>query len=280
MRYTKVCLLLLGLAARAALAEITYTVTAIHKGKPVKPSDIVLERIEPGRHQLTTAARQPKPKSRGGNARRSNPTVYSTNWCGAVQHSPSTNPITSVHGFFQVPTLSQRAGVTSFPQYVAPWIGIDGATWSTALLQSGTTSSINSAGVQTNWAWLEWVPDAAYTIPNFPVATGDWIEVRVSASSSTSGQIYIYNTDQDYSYTVTLSNGSPLGRVDADWVIEDPATSSGLVPFAAFTETWFEEVSATRSTGTALGVDGATLYYLTDNRCVATEYDNDNFYAH
>lgn len=195
MRYTKVCLLLLGLAARAALADITYTVTAIHKGKPVKPSDIVLQRIEPGRHQLTTAARQPKPKSRGGNARRSNPTVYSTNWCGAVQHSPSTNPITSVHAFFQVPTLSQRAGVTSFPQYVAPWVGIDGATWSTALLQSGTTSSvcclypdlslptggfptddarltrlpqINSAGVQTNWAWLEWVPDAAYTIPNFP----------------------------------------------------------------------------------------------------------------
>lgn len=52
------------------------------------------------------------------------------------------------------------------------------------------------------------------------------------------------------------------------------------MPFAAFTETWFEEVSATRSTGTALGVDGATLYYLTDSRCVATEYDNDNFYAH
>lgn len=143
MWLTNTYFLLLGLLVRVALAEITYTVTAEHKGKPVQPSDIVLEPIKPGSHRLNRTATQPKPRPRGGRARRSNPTIYSANWCGAVQHSSSSNPISSVHAFFQVPTLSQRSG-QSFPQYVATWVGIDGATYTSALLQAGTTSSVSS----------------------------------------------------------------------------------------------------------------------------------------
>lgn len=175
--YTKVYFLLLGLVAKAALAELTYTVTATHNGKPVKASELVLERTEPGLHRLNTTTRQ---NMRGAHARQGNGYVYSTNWCGAVQNSPSSNPITSVHAFFQVPTLTPRTGVTAFPQYVAPWVGIDGATYFGALIQSGTTSEIDADGVQTNWAWLEWVPDAAYNIPNFlSMALEPFIKSRI-----------------------------------------------------------------------------------------------------
>lgn len=171
--YAKISLLLLGLVAKAALAELTITASATHNGKPVPASEVVLQPVEPGNHRLNrTTTHRPRPKMRGGHrgghAKRNNGYVYSSNWCGAVQNTPTTNPVTSVYGFFQVPTLTARTGVTSFPQYVAPWLGIDGATYYGALLQSGATSQVDSSGVQTNWAWLEWVPDAAYNIPNFP----------------------------------------------------------------------------------------------------------------
>lgn len=131
--------------ARLALSELTYNVTATKNGAPVQGSDIVLERIEPSLHRLNTTLTSPTArKDRNRKAKRTNPIYYSSNWCGAVQHSVSTNKITSVHAYFQVPTLSQRPGVTSFPQYVATWVGIDGATWGSALLQSGITSQVRA----------------------------------------------------------------------------------------------------------------------------------------
>jgi hypothetical protein len=144
MKYLQATFVLLTVMARLAMSEFSYTVTATKDGKPVQDSDIVLERVEPSLHRLNTTLAEPtKPNTRGRmRVKRTNPVYYSSNWCGAVQHSASTNKITSVHAYFQVPTLSQRPGVTSFPQYVATWVGIDGATWTSALLQSGVTSQV------------------------------------------------------------------------------------------------------------------------------------------
>jgi hypothetical protein len=137
--------LVLALAATAALAEITYTVKATRNGKPIPASEIVIERKPPSLHRLERAAdERPKPPNRGNKVKRTNAVSYSSNWCGAVQGSPSTNKITSVYGWYQVPTLSARPGVSSFPQYVATWAGIDGATWGSALLQSGTASEVGN----------------------------------------------------------------------------------------------------------------------------------------
>ncbi|OIW24719.1 concanavalin A-like lectin/glucanase [Coniochaeta ligniaria NRRL 30616] len=280
MKYFHTSFITLALMARLALSELTYTVTATKNGTPVQDSDIVLERVEPSLHRLNTTLTGPaKLKDRGRRAKRTNPTYYSSNWCGAVQHSVSTNKITSVHAYFQVPTLSQRPGVTSFPQYVATWVGIDGATWGSALLQSGVTSQLSSTGVQTNWAWLEWIPDAAYNIPSFPVATGDWIEVTVSASSSTAGSISISNLDQSTNYLIPLTNGTPLGRVDADWIVEDPATSGGPAPLARFSDTWFEDCTVSTANGTSKYVDAATMYFLSGSKCTSTQYDSSDFWA-
>jgi hypothetical protein len=85
--------------------------------------------------------------------------------------------------------------------------------------------------------------------------------------------------DQDTSYAISLNNGTPLGRVDADWIIEDPATSGGLVPLARFTETWFEDCRVETANSSVLGVNKATMYYLSGSKCTSTEYDEANFWA-
>lgn len=52
------------------------------------------------------------------------------------------------------------------------------------------------------------------------------------------------------------------------------------MPFAEFSETWFEECNAATSNGTDLGIDGSIMYYMDSDRCIASEYDNANFYMH
>lgn len=148
MKYLQASFFLFALATKSALAELTYTVTGTHRAKPIRASDIVFESKEPSLYRLNaTIERQPNPKHRGNRrVKRTSPVIYSGNWCGAVQHSDSTNKITSVHAYFQVPTLSQRPGIATYPQYVATWVGIDGVTWGTALLQSGITAQVSILG--------------------------------------------------------------------------------------------------------------------------------------
>jgi hypothetical protein len=89
----------------------------------------------------------------------------------------------------------------------------------------------------------------------------------------------ITNIDQSVSYTIPLTNGTPLGRVDADWIIEDPASSSGPLPLARFTDTWFEGCTVTTANGTTKNVDAATMYVLSGSKCTSTQYDSTDFWA-
>lgn len=151
-------LLLLAIAFRRAFGELTYSVTGTSHGKPIPPSDIVFKRKDPSLHRLnrgstaeskTEAPTQPQNQK----ARRqslANPIYYSDNWCGAVQSGNSANKVTSVHAYFQVPTvLGRQPGSVSSPpvDYVAAWVGIDGATYGGALLQAGVTSQVFSSSV-------------------------------------------------------------------------------------------------------------------------------------
>ena len=144
MNHIQAYFLLFALVAGFAFAELTYTVTATKDGVTLPESHISFEQFEPSLYRLNTTSADPaKPRDRGRRVKRvPNSIYYSSNWCGAVQHSAQTNKITSVHAYFQVPTLSPRPGVTSFPQYTATWVGIDGATSGSALLQSGITSTV------------------------------------------------------------------------------------------------------------------------------------------
>jgi hypothetical protein len=89
----------------------------------------------------------------------------------------------------------------------------------------------------------------------------------------------INNLDQSTHYNITINGGTALGRVDADFIVEDPTSTSGLVPLARFSDTWFEDTVVTTANGSTKDIDGAIMYYLSGSKCVSTEYDSTDFWA-
>ncbi|KAK4150641.1 concanavalin A-like lectin/glucanase domain-containing protein [Chaetomidium leptoderma] len=164
MRWILAALLGSALVAQPVLGEITFTVTATKHGVPIPQSEIKLEPFEFGRSRMGHV----KPPQAHRKTRRANPTASSANWCGSVNTTPSTNQIKVIHGTFQHPTCTLRSG-SSFPQAAANWVGIDGDSWTSALLQAGTVCKIdNSTGIVKHQAWWQWVPSAANTITSMP----------------------------------------------------------------------------------------------------------------
>lgn len=83
---------------------------------------------------------------------------YSTNWAGAIQTSTNFDYVT---GTIVVPTPSagSSGGVkASLEGYSASaWVGIDGDTCDTAILQTGVDFTYESGSVSFD-AWYEWYP--------------------------------------------------------------------------------------------------------------------------
>ncbi|KAL2016344.1 hypothetical protein VTK56DRAFT_3856 [Thermocarpiscus australiensis] len=272
MRWIQAALLTSALMGYRALAELTFTVEATRNGKPIPDSEIKLEPFEFGRSRNGRGAAAPHSTHR--KVRRTNPTVNSANWCGSVNYTPSSNQIKLVHGYFQHPACSIRAGMTTYPQAAAAWVGIDGDPWTSALLQSGTVCKIdNSTGITKNEAWWQWFPDAAFTISSMPVAADDWFEVIIDATSTTAGTITITNLTQGISYTITISNGPTLARTSADWIVERPYYGDTLAGFPSFTDVWFEEAYANLTSGASLGILGANQYQI-PSYCASAEWDD------
>jgi hypothetical protein len=284
------------LAALPLLAQVVtclqVSVSATHKGQAIDASDIVLREVESTSNLFKKLHDDPAPPTRNPRGQRRserreeagplgkrNEILYTGDWCGATSSTPSTNKITNVQGYYQVPAPTVRASQGT-PQYAGAWVGIDGVTWSTSLVQAGTASAIAGPGETAFWAWFEWVPAASYIIDSFPVDPGDWIWVSITPSSSTAAVIIIENYTQSYTYTVNLSGGTALGQLDADWIVEDPYGSSGQEPFPDFGDIWFEDVYATTSNGTYLDVATSSIIYLdSPTLCKAAEYDANDFYA-
>lgn len=214
-------------------------------------------------------------------AKRSNPIRYSGGWCGASQKGPRTNKFTGMSSMFQAPELTARPNVP-LPQYAAAWIGIDGNSCSGTLLQAGVTTTKTSTA-HTSSAWLEWIPNAAYGIPDFPVSPGDWMNINITVTSSTSATMVIENYSLSNTITVNLNNGYTLCQADASWIIEDFYVNNQQVPFGDFGELWFLYTEARRQTSGPLGIDNAEFIFMQNGwvipSCTAEYYDNENFYA-
>lgn len=70
---------------------------------------------------------------------------YSSNWSGAVKIGTGLDSVT---GTIVVPTPAVPSGGSSIKQYAASaWVGIDGDTCSTAILQSGVDFYAGRGGV-------------------------------------------------------------------------------------------------------------------------------------
>ncbi|KNG51011.1 acid protease [Stemphylium lycopersici] len=196
---------------------------------------------------------------------------YSSNWSGAVIEEPSSGYFTSATGRFTVPTPKHvgSAGTESS----SAWVGIDGDTCASGLLQAGIDFTVSSSGAVSYDAWYEWYPDYAYDFSNFAVSAGNVIQVDIVATSTTRGTVKLTNvsTGKSVSQTLSAPRGSVLCRQNAEWIVEDFESGGSLVALSNFGTVVFTQASASLSTGGKDTLSDATIIDLKQGSTVYTD---------
>ncbi|KAF8861794.1 hypothetical protein BDZ45DRAFT_703286 [Acephala macrosclerotiorum] len=185
---------------------------------------------------------------------------YSENWSGmAITSPPTGQTFNAVSGKFTVPTPSAPSGVDSTDgEYAASaWVGIDGNTYSTAILQTGVDFTVTTSGEVSYDAWYEWYPDYAYDF-DLTISAGDVIAMYVNATTTTSGSATIENLTTGQTVTKDLTSTSALGGENAEWIVEDFEEGDSLIAFADFGSVTFTECVAATSSSSE-GVDSAQV---------------------
>ncbi|KAI0012425.1 peptidase A4 family-domain-containing protein [Xylariaceae sp. FL0662B] len=191
---------------------------------------------------------------------------YSSNWAGAVLIGSG---YTTVTGTIVVPTPKTPSGGSSSQQYSASaWVGIDGDTCTTAILQTGVDFTVRGSSVSYD-AWYEWYPDYAYDFSGISVSAGDTITMTVTATSKSAGTAVIENetTGQTVSHTFSGETAS-LCETNAEWIVEDYSSGGSLVNFADFGSVEFTGASVN---GGSASVSGATIIDIRQNGAILTD---------
>lgn len=185
-----------------------------------------------------------------------------SNWAGATLVSTG---YTAISGTVTVPKVSVPAGGSaSTAYYASAWVGLDGDTCTSAILQTGVDFGIQN-GKPTFEAWYEWYPAVSVDFPAMKLAEGDQIKMSINALSKTSGSAILENltTGQTVSHNFT-GQAHALCEENAEWIVEDFESGGGLVPFADFGTVTFTGATATQN-GAAVGPAGATVMDIAQN---------------
>lgn len=206
--------------------------------------------------------------SQEAGADKSNDAEQSNNWAGAVLVSSG---FTGVSGTITVPNPQVPSGGDDSTQYCATaWVGIDGDTCQSAILQTGVDFCIQ--GSQTSFdAWYEWIPADSVDFSGIDINAGDSITMSVTATSTTTGTATITNNSNGQSVTHTFTSGettSSLCETNAEWIVEDFTIISGgqqsLAPFANFGTVTFTDSTAIQN-GQSVDATGANTITLVDS---------------
>ncbi|KAA8643728.1 hypothetical protein EYZ11_011793 [Aspergillus tanneri] len=196
--------------------------------------------------------------------------VYSTNWSGAVREQPPPDGnYTSVTASFTVP--EPRPAGDAGTQAASAWVGIDGDTYTAAILQAGVDFYWENGQVSYA-AWYEWFPDFAHDF-SFTVNAGDNITVTVESYSPSNGVAVIQNqsTGQQVKQNIAAPNAeATLAGQNAEWIVEDFQSGDSMIPLVNFGNVTFTGMKAKAGSST-YGVDGATLIEMQQNGTVLTK---------
>lgn len=107
-------------------------------------------------HKARALSRKSQPKIASQGTANVTEVEYSENWAGAVIVS---SDITSVTAVITVPGVTSTG--SSGEQCASAWVGIDGDTCETAILQTGIDFCIEN-GEASYDAWYEWYPGASF----------------------------------------------------------------------------------------------------------------------
>lgn len=165
----------------------------------------------------------------------------STNWAGYAALTDLTHPqsysVTDVKGSWQVPALSCSSGNT----YSSAWVGIDG--YSDGTVEQLGTEHDCSGSQTTYYSWYEMYPKFGYKTP-LSVHPGDIIAAEVKYDNNSRYTLSMKNMTAGGSFSTTQKASRPL-RQSAEWIIEAPSSSSGVLPLADFNAIHFSTAEAT-----------------------------------
>ncbi|TVY81052.1 Aspergillopepsin-2 [Lachnellula suecica] len=186
----------------------------------------------------------------------------SSNWGGAVIVS---SDVTEVTGTFTIPQPQVPSGGDPSTQYCgAAWVGIDGDTCQSGLIQTGVFWCVQN-GEYSYEAWYEFIPAASIAYSDISVNVGDSITVTVTADGANGGVTTFTDntTGQTVSHTFTDDTDGTLCGTNAEWIVEDFEQGSSLVPFADFGTVTFTGATAVVGGSTVFpGDEGATNIYI------------------
>ncbi|CAI7618926.1 unnamed protein product [Penicillium pancosmium] len=178
---------------------------------------------------------------------------YSKNWAGIVREKPPASD----------PTATDDSGDT---QAASAWVGIDGDTYTKAILQTGIDAYVSNGDEKSYDAWYEWYPNPA---ENFQIdlSAGDVIVATVESNSPSEGVAIIENKSSGKSVTKTLSapsTSATLGGQNAEWIVEDFNSGSSMVPLANFGEITFTGAQA-KGGDSEYGVNDGSILDIQQN---------------
>ncbi|KAL3469425.1 peptidase A4 family-domain-containing protein [Aspergillus californicus] len=200
--------------------------------------------------------------------------TYSNNWAGAVHEKPQAGkgPYTAVSATFTIPHPTAAPRTTGGMQAGSAWVGIDGDTYSGAILQTGVDFYIENGAIS-NDAWFEWFPDYAYDF-SIGINTGDVIVARVESFSPSEGVAVVENRSTGEKATQTVrapKSEATLKGENAEWIVEDFQSGDSIVALADFGGVRFTGCEAKTEGGGVVGLDGTTIIELKQGERGLTE---------
>jgi peptidase A4-like protein len=113
------------------------------------------------------------------------------------------------------------------PLAAAFWTGIDQDPDSTGILQAGVTAVVSPSGFfggrdVSFYVWTEWFPAKPCYVSNFPVSSGDWLLIMVSADQLDAGNAFFHNltTGQATSVDIFPPPNVTLSGTSVEWIVE------------------------------------------------------------
>lgn len=209
-----------------------------------------------------------------------NSEATSGNWAGAILEGSG---LTSVVGTFTVPNISIPQGGSDDITYGASvWVGIDGDSCESGLLQAGVNFDITGDDASFT-AWYEWFPDVEIYYDDITISAGDTIQVTVVATSTSSGTTTLENLSTGVKRSHTFMNDqNTLCFSTAEWIVEDYThTVNGVksqMPFVDYGSVKFTNAYAYTDNDT-FGISNAKIDNMideNDNVLSRTTVDGDH----
>jgi len=194
----------------------------------------------------------------------------STNWSGAAL---TTTGVTEVVGTFTIPKPTVPAGGSTRTEFCgAAWVGIDGDTCQSGLIQTGVFWCVEN-GAFSYEAWYEYIPQASIAYTGISVTAGNVIKLTVTKTSTTGGVTTLENvsTGETATHTFTKQTSGTLCGENAEWIVEDFTSGSSLVPFADFGTVTFTGATAIANGATVSAATADTIVLVSSSDATLTD---------